>query len=233
MSLLKHKGLSGAAIEVVNGRVRKWTRGSVAAPELKNAATRQANAEFHLLPILAAPILSTKEKEDYFAFEMELYPETAFTLFNEEVEKKIEDSLSARLSRNHCRLFTWDPMVAVSGYKESNLKREFQMEWPQAKYFPHGYAHGDFGFANMVIEGDQVYMIDFTTPLIQSPLVDIATMEVSLFAGETTQKHIDFVRKIRDKYSHWSQQIDMIRKVKVLSFNNPDNHRDLFYGFFN
>ena len=231
MSLLKHKGLSGAAIEVVNGRVRKWTRGSVAAPELRNAATRQANADFYLLPILAAPILSIEEKEDYFAFEMDIYPETAFTSFSDKIEKNIGLSLGARLLGNY-RNFIWDPLLPVSGFKDSQLKKDFQREWPQAVHFPYGYAHGDFGFANMMVEDDQIYMIDFTTPLIQSPLVDIATMEMSLFADAATKKHADFVAKIRDKYSDWKHQIDLIRKVKVLSYNKPDECRDIFYGFF-
>ena len=231
MSLLKHKGLSGAAIEVVNGRVRKWTRGSVAAPELRNAATRQANADFYLLPILAAPILSIEEKEDYFAFEMDIYPETAFTSFSDKIEKKIGLSLRDRLFGNY-RNVIWDPLLPVSGFKDSQLKKDFQREWPQAVHFPYGYAHGDFGFANMMVEDDQIYMIDFTTPLIQSPLVDIATMEMSLFADAATKKHADFVAKIRDKYSDWKHQIDLIRKVKVLSYNKPDECRDIFYGFF-
>lgn len=235
MSLLKHKGLSGAAIEVVGDRVRKWTAGREASPLLHHALVLQRACSDELLPILSTEVLMWESDPDSCLFEMPIYEDTAFTRFDLSIQTQIRLSLKNRLSFAYKRNdFASRIAQAVHSFCSSNLKQEFLADFDiEPSTYPAGYCHGDFGFANMMIDNGQVKMIDFTPSFLYTPLIDIASMEMSLFSDATTTKHAEFVEEILEEFKEWRPQINILRKVKVLSFNNPDIHRDLFNGFFN
>lgn len=232
-NLLKHRGLSGAAVTVIGGNVVKWTRGAQSAPILRLGMVRQIECKGFLHPIRPAPVLSRRCTSEETRFKMPLYPETTFTFFDEKISDQIFLSLYNRL--NKTTEFNWSNASFLSKLNDSELKEEFLSSIGECTMsFPHGYAHGDFGFSNMMVKDGRIYMIDFIEPIIMTPLVDIAALEMSLFSDLSTVKHLEVVVKLRKEYGHYIKQIDLLRKLKVLSFKNPDteDHRRLFNGYF-
>lgn len=234
MSLLKHRGLSGAAVEIKDNKVLKWTKGKDASPVLKQSLMWQKGCTDELLPIKPAEVCSYSYSENSVQFEMPIYPETAFTNLSYKVESQIEESIRSRLSYACER-----PDFAVATLQQaikcpdSTLKNEFLKSHDlEPRFYPAGYAHGDFGFANMMVEDDQIYMIDFTPFPIWTPLIDIATLELSLFSESATKKHVDLAARIRKEHQKWVPQINILRKLKVLSYQNADKYKDRYDGFF-
>lgn len=234
MNLLKHKGLSGSAVEIKGDHVLKWTCGHQSAPKLYNSIVLQRSFQGELLPIRPAKIISVKNSDDYVSIEMPYYPDTAFTRFNPVIAEQIGQSLFNRLDGAVVRT-GFSSIIAhqVLKCRDSQLKKEFLSGFDsEPDKFPSGFCHGDFGFSNMMVKEDKVFMIDYTPSFIYTPLIDIATMETSLFADFATKKHAELVASLRLKYREWLPQIDILRKVKILSFKNADDHRDLYNGFF-
>lgn len=84
--------------------------------------------------------------------------------------------------------------------------------------YPLGPVHGDMGFANILFNGHQCFLVDFTPSFIQSPLMDLASMELCLFSYKAHPWHVAFFNELKSHFAQFSPQIDIIRKAKALSF---------------
>ena len=242
MTSLKHEGLSGAGFKVEESIITKWTKGHESAPKLRNSCYEQTREriEGNLLPIKAIPVWSFNDSKDYFEFSMPncSHLETGFTSNPEELTDQLYTSFKNRVSK-----FKF-------GFKDQ-VNREL-LKYPDSKYknqilrvlekspdhYPHGYCHGDMGFANMLVEDGQIYMIDFTESFIESPLMDLATMALSLTSSLTTLAHCTCYVNIVYKLGLNQHQIDVLALVKILGYfkqnDTPERIAELerfFNGF--
>ena len=164
--------------------------------------------------------------------------ESGFTGFTTDLVPDLVESFRNRSKNMRC------------GFKTS-IKKEL-LRFKNSKYktkildkldtcpdcYPSGYYHGDMGFANMIIEDGRIYMIDFSDSFIDSPLVDIASMFLSLSSALATTLHSATVVQIVYKLKYDLRQIDVIAKTKILSYFRDDDNEErkleleqLFNGF--
>ena len=87
---------------------------------------------------------------------------------------------------------------------------------------------------------DSVYMIDFTESFIDSPLIDLATMELSLFSEFSRTWNLECYTDCSNALFRYKEQTDIVRMVKVLSFYRDADTEErkkelskLFYGWIN
>lgn len=181
-------------------------------------------------PLKPVPIIGFWEENGEFYFEMPFLDyESGFTSNeHDRVKKAIIESL---VSRSH---------VKSSGFKKIILRelerleraKEIDLIFDRLKKcsdeYIEGPTHGDLGLANILV-GPEIYLIDFTPSFIQSPLMDIATLETSLIGAEDGAKFKKFFKEIERKFRAYKDQKDIIRMVKVLSYQSRIRD-ELFHG---
>ena len=240
-----HKGLSGFALLKDGGKVTKWTQGKESCARLLDSCFRQSEERLKglLYPIKTVPVYSRAIRNNYFSFEMPFMDlPSGFTFKN---NRLIIKSIIRQSFENR----SWSPKA---GFKNI-IRRELEKYPISAQkihienmlnicsdIYPHGYAHGDMGFANMLIDEDSVYMIDFTESFIDSPLIDLATMELSLFSEFSKTWNLECFTDCSNALFRYKEQTDIVRMVKVLSFyrdtDTEERKRELsklFYGWIN
>lgn len=238
-----HKGLSGFALEKKGDQVIKWTQGKESSKLLFDSAYLQAEERIkkELSPIKAVPIYAKSIKGDYFSFNMPFMDLPSGFTFKK--NGRIIKSIIRQSFENR----SWNPR---GGFK-SIIKKEL-LKYPLSDLkimteaalnycsdiYPHGYAHGDMGFANMLIGEDEVYMIDFTPSFINSPLIDLCTMELSLFSEFTKSWNLECYTDCSNALFRYKEQAEVVRMVKVLSFMRDDDSSErrkelarMFYGW--
>jgi len=229
MNSLKHKGLSGFGIKVKGDVVRKWTVGEESSAILMSDFLKQLKESFsnNLYPIHTVDIIGYKKEDKQFYFEMPyIYADTLWTSGSDLVSEKEQ---IRRSLHNRTR-------IEVSGFKSvvtDELKRiapmlssrdmiychriKDSLSLCSDKYL-HGYAHGDFGFSNMFIYKDKIHMIDFSESFIYSPLMDIATLSLSMRNENVFAKHLDIETTVLNDFKFYMPQINILKKVKMLSW---------------
>lgn len=243
VSSVIHKGLSGYALIKDGDRVIKWTKGEESSKKLYDSAFMQLDEakRKELKPILTVPVYSSSLKFDHFSFTMPFINLPSGFTFKKNgriIKSIIRESFENR---------SWSPR---GGFK--NLIKKELAKHPLSDLklmaeaalnncsdiYPHGYAHGDMGFANMLIDECSVHMIDFTPSFIYSPLIDLATMELSLFSEFTRSWNLECYTDCSNALFRYKEQADVVRMVKVLSFIRDDDSSErskelarMFYGW--
>lgn len=242
---MEHEGLSGCGFKKSKDQITKWTQGPDVYKKLKGSCYMQeveAKKGF-LFPIKTVPVYSKKEKGDYLEFTMPLMPlSSGFTfktnrgLIKSQIRRSFENrSLEPRAG------FKRIINEIINNYEDSDIKLTIQAALISCPdIYPHGYPHGDFGFANMLVSESEVFMIDFTESFIYSPLVDLATMELSLFSPWTRSWNLECFTECSNVLFRYKQQADIVRMVKVLTFIKKDDSLErrkeltrMFYGWNN
>lgn len=238
---MKHKGLSGFGLRIKDDTIEKWTVGQESKLKLYESYLLQKNEHYlqNLLPIQPLPIFFSLDSFDSFSFIMPYHlGDTGFTAEeNININAAIRSSLIDR-SYQYADGFKKIIKIEISKYKKSVLTKiiEDKLESVDDLY-PLGFCHGDFGFANMLIDGDSISMIDFTPSFIYSPLMDIATMELSLFSSVAKPWHFKLFEDIERDHERFKEQKNIVRMCKVLSFTHSEDNEDFkkdlmqkFYG---
>lgn len=245
MTSVIHKGLSGFGFKDCGDQLIKWTTGKESKLVLMESCQAQMIERrlMKLYPLHTVPVYSKKEDGESFEFSMpKLDFPSGFTFkYNpREIRSLIRQSFENR---------SWEPKAGfksivrkeLAKYPLSDLKlmAEAALEYCSDIY-PHGYAHGDMGFANMLVDDKkiQIYMIDFTKSFIQSPLIDLATMELSLFSEFTKSWSLECWTDCSNALFRYKEQANVVRMVKVISFlrdnDSSERHKELtglFYGW--
>lgn len=231
-----HKGHSGFGLQVKSGQVIKWTRGEDSIPILRASYLKQMKEceENKLGVIKTVDIWSMTESCGIFSFSMpHMDCPTGFT--DDKNKLKIREQIRRSLffrSRDIRLGFKKCVLKELEGVEDSEFKLIIESLLETCSdYYPYGYAHGDFGFANMLVEEGQIHMIDFTESFINSPLLDVATLEMSIFCNDAKPWHIDIVKTLEQ--DHWDFRLHstIIRMTKVLKYKITEKEKlTLFYG---
>jgi hypothetical protein len=228
----RHSGFSGFGLRRHGDTVQKWTRGENAILLLKESMRLHSEAlkSKRFSPLRAVPIVGFWEENGEFFFEMPFYDlDSGFTTKDTE---RLKSALIKSLENRSC--------VKSSGFKKIIAKEiEKLPDTPlideiikdlreSSDEFIEGPVHGDFGLANMLV-GKEIYLIDFTPSFIHSPLMDIATLEMSIASASKGEHHVKMFKEIRNKFKVYRKQIDIIRKTKAAGFKT-EIQRELFDG---
>lgn len=234
---MKHEGHSGFGLHLENGIVTKWTVGSESSQILMASYDLQSQCGERIPGVKALDCFGAVSLENEFSFQMpHLDVESGFT-----TREHISEILKKCVLSRHIETRT--------GFNNAVLKELNKFDVPELKslvvdklrdetdIYPAGFCHGDLGFANMLVQDGQIYLIDFTPSFVQSPLVDIVTMEMSLPSYRTKKWHRDLVADLKTKTDSFKEHRDIIRMTKVLSFfrdsdsqQRRDDLLDLFHG---
>lgn len=248
MNSLIHKGHSGFAVELTEDlkMVVKWTKGQESSSLLWESLSLQTFSNME--PIRAVPI-KTKvlDVDTVTAFMPFINEASGFTFDGNWQAFKFnilasfigrsnfmdKENFSIIINREIQKSFDF----ADSGMQKA-LRKTVGLAGFQSRNWPSGFCHGDFGFANMLVDPyGNIQMIDYTPSFIPSPLVDVATMELSLFSDQANSGHIGIWKSCRALFSDYEYHIDAIRMAKVLSYfrdnDTPERRKELtgmFYG---
>ena len=235
----QHNGLSGFGLRREGEEVVKWTRGVESTKILKESymIQKRAHDRNFLHPMRALEITSVMDLIDfgeYFEFRMP-YVESDSAYFYQDgyhLIDHIRRSISYRKSVAHVgfKEIVSDYLI---GIKPSAMKFEVEQDLEKTNdLYPKGFCHGDFGLANMLIIDDVVHLIDFTPSFIQTPLMDIATLEMCIVHMEVAPWHIELLKQLKKDNADYADKISILRKCKVLGFKDysSDHHREVFYG---
>lgn len=108
--------------------------------------------------------------------------------------------------------------------RETPLKEILSKELTKVKNeYPFSSCHGDFGFKNMIECQNTIYTFDVRNTFIQSRLHDIATLWINMYDCEDKEKKA-FFKELWGKFSPWHDQINIIRKLRVLELYNPEHN---------
>lgn len=226
---MKHSGLSGYGLKKHRGVVRKWTTGEESSLALRSDFLKQLKELMcnSLAPIKTVDIIGYMHDGDKFYFDMP-YIE-ADSVFTSKGDLKKEKDLIRQSLSNRSK----EEMSGFRALVKSEIKILLTQIPESERYvgeniiknldrcpdtYPIGYCHGDFGFANMLTVNGQIFMLDFTKSFIKTPLMDIATMDLSLSGDKADDRHHDIVKTVRNDFKHNRSQIDVLKKVKMLSW---------------
>lgn len=240
---LIHSGLSGFGIKLRGQVVCKWTRGSESSKKLRASYEKQVEciSSKKLSPIIACDAygyIGRSDDEFYFDMPFMDYP-SGFTVRENlgSVKSQIRKSLVFR-SFNSRPGFHSIVRKELLKYPNSKEKVEtIRLLDLCSDIYPHGYAHGDFGFANMLVKDGQIHMIDFTETFIDSPLIDVVMLGLSLNSDLAGPWHKEVVSSVYGDFFEHRLQIEVLRRCKIISFfkdhQTPSRVRellDLFYA---
>lgn len=229
-------GLSGFAVERRDDKVVKWTRGAESSYILRKDCFKQLKelSANKMYPIKTVDILNFTEEDDYFEFETPyLAYETVFGLSKNQniVFDQILNSLINRMesTRDGFKKICLDQLnksiklLEKKPYKDQGLFLAQKIGYlidQSSDIYPWGYCHGDFGFANMLVDPKgQIYMIDFTHSFIYSPLMDIATLSMSgTFKGRGTDFTNKVVSDVLSNFKEYTHKIRVLKIVKMFSW---------------
>ena len=248
---MKHKGHSGFGLWASNNVMKKWTQGTESTHLLRascNLQEMESKTGF-LAPVKTVEVINASGSDYEFEFEMPLLDyETAFTtklktgaMGNNIYQSfknrsgRIQHTGFKRLVKNYLTLNQWAINESTSTYK---MIIEAELSTLPNDSYPSGFPHGDFGFANMLVDNSgDIWMVDFTPSFIYSPLMDLATMELSLRSDEAGPHHVAIFNHCMTLFSEYKKHKDIIRMCKVLSFfkdiqnkERSEELRDMFYG---
>ena len=242
-------GLSGCNIQTKGNVVTKWTIGKDSSSNLKYQCNKQKNElrENNLFPLKTVPIISECTKEDYYSFDM--------LLINSCVNNA-DISMRYKIANSIMQSLTNRSKIKSSGFKskinhqmkvikDNSLRADLLdvcepmiydlmvlME-TVSDYYPVGYAHGDFGIDNMLLdENGNVCMIDFAYSFIHSPLIDVVTLLFSL-NSDHINKDLYFIKdEAVDLFIKYEKHIKIIQLIKIIEFASKSENLKGIYKLY-
>lgn len=230
-----HRGYGGFGLIKMNDSIRKWTHGSQSKVQLYKSAVLQINSQMDnsLYPILTVPVDEMQMRGDYFHFDMPFLEfESGFTTrHTKKLEIECLTSIKNRLGRDEKGFLNIAYKFLDSVVCDISLKEKVKSQIADCSdFYPRGFCHGDFGFANMLV-GERVHMIDFLPSFIESPLIDIATLQLSTeFNDYKRDKHVEIGNKAAALVKVYSKHIRAIKSLKMLSWLNESSPKELVAG---
>lgn len=215
--------------------VRKWTRNNKKMLSiLKKSYIKQVLEieQNHLNPLKTVPILSHTEISDtYFCFDMPyLDYDNGFTTKHHQIlSNRIRESLNKRSNNLHrgFRELSHAELDRLESEFTDNDKLDLKNTVKDLRksislcsdFYLKGYAHGDFGPANMLISKEgEIYMIDFLDSYLYSPMIDVATFSLSLI-GTKVPDHILKIHKVlMTDFAKSIDQINVIKRLRIISW---------------
>lgn len=220
---MKHKGHGEFGLTFTSDNVTKWTTGEVSSKALNKSLQKHLlDIQFNSLkPIMPVEIISTVTTKSEVSFTMPyIKGDTGFTatIHRKKIKEQIRKSINKR-SLHIRQGFKALVEAELNILEDSELKNVVREELAKCSdHYPHGYCHGDFGFANMLIIDEVIHMIDYTPSFIESPLMDLATMELSLFSELAKDWHFEIFELLEKDLFRFKAHKDILRMCKVLSF---------------
>lgn len=226
MILLKHKGLCGCDIKVVGSKVHKWTSGKeseskLLVSHLKSVAAKKSKSSRPFIPVTGEIVLG-----DGTTLVMDLIEgESGFTTNDIPL---LDELIIKYFDRDWPLVTGFRSKIAerLKDFPDSDLRRDIYSRIDRIRdSYPAGFCHGDFGFANMILNG-KYYLIDYTEVFMNSPLVDLAKLEMCMVGRDRDPDRMGIIKKAKELFWCRSGQIDIIRQTLALEFYNEWNDED-------
>lgn len=237
------KGLSGSSVNIKENVVTKWTIGNESSPTLEYQCNKQKNEllQNNLYPIKTVNVLCTATKDSYFSFDM---PHISRCV--NDIDKSHHNLIANHIAQS----FRNRSKIKKNGFKRiienciynirvNSLRNDLDIICKDmfnklnnllnevSDFYPAGYAHGDFGIDNMLLdENSNIVMIDFAYSHIYSPLIDAATLSFSL-KSDHRNKELMFLDDLIDlEFSHYLKHIDIIKILKCIEWSSKSENID-------
>lgn len=224
-------------IEKRGDKIHKWTMGVDSTYRLrKNCFKQMAEMKAHFLyPINTVEVLSFEESEDKFEFVMPyLEWETPADLINTNrltFQISVINSFSNRMNKTHtgfqeiCTNFLIKniDILKDKSHKDHGLfpaQKIMALIDKSNDTYPHGYAHGDFTFSNMLVSpNEELFITNFDNSFIYSPLLDIASLSLSeRFSGKDNQFQTKLVDRVSSHFLSYKNKIRVIKCLKMFEW---------------
>lgn len=216
------KGLSGAAIRIEGNDVIKWTRGKEAAPRLLDSYYKMQEDLRHkyMQPMIPVRVNMVRYEGDFCELTMPfVYGRSGYQMDSNILSKALSYyfELSCKPTATGFKDKVRRELLTIP---ESRLKNRVmkQVDYVTDTY-PMGFCHGDLGLANMIEDEGEIYLIDYTPRFIETPLIDLATLELSLFSEYAKSHHLELFEKLMDMNFIYRGHVDLLRSVLALKFN--------------
>lgn len=233
-SLIKHPGLSGMGVDTDGRIVSKWTKNNRKMLSiLKKSYIKQVLEieQNHLNPLKTVPIISHRESDTSFYFEMPYfdYDNGLTSKHHQILSNKIRESIKKRSNNLHrgFRELSHSELDRLESEFTDNDKLDLKNTVKDLRksislcsdFYLKGYAHGDFGPSNMLVSKEgEIYMIDFLDSYLYSPLIDVATFSLSLI-GTKVPDHILKINKVLlTDFAKSIDQINVIKRLRIISW---------------
>lgn len=228
MLSLNNKGFGGHALEV-REVVRKWTTGVESKEKLKAEfyKTIRAIEDNSMAPLGYVEPISMTDGPNWFEYTMPyIHGEPAHKVAD---FKPIADAIKASI-QFRCRgrvsgfrLLARRQLDLIYSQKpELNQfdKRMSAMIGSSSDLYPEGFCHGDMGLSNILVSKEGIKCIDFTPAFLNSPLIDVATYDLSLNNDESLirEDHKKLRDELFDYFDKYRVNIILIKKLKILSW---------------
>ena len=239
--MLKHQGHSGFGLKHTQKTVTKWTKGSESSRVLLESFRKQLIElrENNLKPLKTIDIYGFQQTDDSFEFTMPyIQLESGFTTTNSKLLKNLIHQSIRNRTKTEVMGFQGIITHAAKNLPESKQKESLLASVKDiATHYPYGHNHGDMGFANMLVDNENIYLIDFTESFITSPLVDIATLWLSSKSELAKDWHKELVGEVMREHVRFKDHIDAIRRTLILGYLKAEHSKekekgllDLFYA---
>lgn len=224
------QGQSGFKVEFVDSghHVLKSTSGIDSNIKLLRDALKQISFEqkFHNFEVVKIFDLNYSGQKSFYKMVNHGIDLCSKEIDLEYLEKSIEVSLlnrcdSAKFGLNNIlndevtRIKNF--VREIHGIEEAN-KIKISEYLCNKDHYISGLCHGDFGLRNMYFDNQRLYISDFTHSFIESPLMDVITLKLSIDNKSVSLDKKKMVDSIYNNYKDYSQQMSAILKVKELAW---------------
>lgn len=232
---VKFKGLSGDSVHLINNSIVKKSRNYKERLRLSFNKQVYAYESYHFSPFKVCRPLEYREGEaDSFFMEFidgqSLWDKDLNSRDREIIEKYFSKEWEDT-GRDFLILVEW----IVSRFPCSKMTVELldHLKLTPSVY-PRGLCHGDMGLANIISKDNELYLIDFTDSLINTPLMDAACLVSTLLMSDSKEKK-DFGNDILNLLSDYKYQIKTLIKLRALQFyrdKNSEEHNKFLWKLF-
>lgn len=179
----------------------------------------------HMNSVEAVPVASFDFHKDTFSFQMPLIKLPSVFKFSGDFTR-VNDMILSRFQvppvyeRGFGSIVMAEIEALVEEYPFIEQYSDHIVPLLKNDSYRYGYAHGDFGPANLFVDSLCLKAVDYSHAFIDSPLLDLAMFDLSVSTSSYSHgEHYRILRNIRGLFKQAElDQVEIIKAVKILSW---------------